>query len=360
MPIFRLHDDAFVPLAETSFVAAGMRERADLQRRLRADVTLLSPDMMVIAEEFTDWEDSKRRIDLLCLDKDACLVVVELKRSEDAGHSELQAIRYAAMVSAMTFRQTVDAYAQHKRGDVKDAEAELLAFLGWDAPREEFGEDVKIVLVAADFSREVTTTALWLNERGIDIRCIRLKPYRLEDSTLIMDVQQVIPLPEAEDYLTKISDKRDEQRKGRSERHLLRREFWTGVLAEAKALGAPHGNRSPSDHGWIGSSGRGLNLNYAVRGFDGQAEIYIDRGTKEENLRSLEYLKAQHGAAEKIDGVLDWEPLPESRACRVRLLLKGGYRSPKSEWPQIQKSMATAGLSMERAFKDHMAAAAKA
>ena len=36
-----------------------------------------------VAEEFSDWEDSHRRIDLLCLDKDADLVVVELKRTED-------------------------------------------------------------------------------------------------------------------------------------------------------------------------------------------------------------------------------------------------------------------------------------
>ena len=40
---------------------------------------------MVIGEEFGDWEDSKRRIDLLCLDKQANLVVVEIKRTEDGG-----------------------------------------------------------------------------------------------------------------------------------------------------------------------------------------------------------------------------------------------------------------------------------
>ena len=48
---------------------------------------------MVLAEEFGDWQDSRRRIDLLCLDRDAGLVVVELKRTEDGGHMELQAIR---------------------------------------------------------------------------------------------------------------------------------------------------------------------------------------------------------------------------------------------------------------------------
>ena len=34
---------------------------------------------------------------LLCIDREANLVVVELKRTEDGGHMDLQAIRYAAM-----------------------------------------------------------------------------------------------------------------------------------------------------------------------------------------------------------------------------------------------------------------------
>ena len=54
---------------------------------------------MVLAEEFGDWEDSRRRIDLLCLDPNAQLIVVELKRTVDGGHMELQALRYSAMVS---------------------------------------------------------------------------------------------------------------------------------------------------------------------------------------------------------------------------------------------------------------------
>ena len=57
------------------------------------------PSGMVLAEEFGEWEASRRRIDLLVLDKDANLVVVELKRTDDGGHMELQALRYAAMVS---------------------------------------------------------------------------------------------------------------------------------------------------------------------------------------------------------------------------------------------------------------------
>ncbi|WP_395452486.1 DUF4268 domain-containing protein [Azospirillum melinis] len=357
MAIYRLTEDAFVPVDETTFAAAGLRERNDIQRRIRVDISILAPDVMVVAEEFADWSDSSRRIDLLCIDRDANLVVVELKRTEDAGHSDLQALRYAAMVSSMTFQQVVEAHSRYKRlDDVREAEAAILAFLGWTEPMdEEFGKDVRIVLAAADFGREVTTTVLWLNERGIDIRCVRLKPYRLSDGTILVDAQQIIPLPEASEYVTKLADKREEERNG--PRNRLREEFWAGVLKFAQAKNAPNANRSPTKRSWIGKSS-GLSLNYAIREYDGQVEIYIDRGDEKDNLRSLEYLHTRQGAIEQITGPLLWDALPDSRACRISLVLPGGWKSPKSDWSGIQERMIHAALLMDEAFRDLLAPAA--
>ena len=103
MALYEVKPNGLAPVAPTSFAAEGIRERGDIQRLLRERIDCLDAGLMVIAEEFGAWADSARRIDLLCLDSDANLVVVELKRSEDGGHMELQALRYAAMVSAMTF-----------------------------------------------------------------------------------------------------------------------------------------------------------------------------------------------------------------------------------------------------------------
>ncbi|PZF39645.1 hypothetical protein DEJ06_12220 [Curtobacterium sp. MCLR17_051] len=67
--------------------------------------------------------------------------------------------------------------------------------------------DVRILLVSADFSREITTAVLWLNRfEGMDIRCIRLRPYEL-DGRIILDIDQVTPLPEAADYQVRIGRK---------------------------------------------------------------------------------------------------------------------------------------------------------
>src|SRR5262249_48334032 len=156
--------DDLIPLNTVTFAQQNIREREDLQRILRTHINAVAPETFVIAEEFADWEDSSRSIDLLCLDKQANLVVIELKRTEDGGHMELQAIRYAAMVSKFLMKIG---------GNASDAENEILNFLGWDEARgSEFGKDVRIVLVSANFSKEITTSVLWLNERDLDIRCV--------------------------------------------------------------------------------------------------------------------------------------------------------------------------------------------
>src|SRR4051794_14492345 len=269
MPIYEITQSAIRKLGETTFSAAGVRERADLQRLLRSNIEVISPDTLVIAEEFGEWEDSRRRIDLLGLDRDANLVVIELKRTEDGGHMELQAVRYAAMVSTLTFERVVDIFdAYLKRiGRAADARATVLEFLGWDDPDEEvFAQDVRIVLASAEFSKELTTAVMWLNDHGLDIRCIRMQPYD-DQGRLLVDVQQVIPLPEAAAYQVQVREKEQRGRQERAERYGIRKRFWQGLLSRATAKTPLHANISPGEYHWVGASSgmRGLNFNYVIR-----------------------------------------------------------------------------------------------
>lgn len=213
MALFQIHSDSFAPIQRASFVDLKLKERSDLQRLLKKQIEVLDEGLYVLDEEFGDWEDSKRRIDLLAIDEDANLVVVELKRTNDGGHMELQALRYAAMISSLTFNRVIDIHARFlaKSGlQSGEAEARILKFLGWNEPDEDsFASDVRILLVSEDFGIELTTTVLWLRESDIDIRCIRMRPYAKGPETFV-DVQQIIPLPEAEDYMVQMKDKRQE------------------------------------------------------------------------------------------------------------------------------------------------------
>ncbi|MYB15116.1 MAG: hypothetical protein F4114_18530 [Rhodospirillaceae bacterium] len=214
MSIYQINDEGFEKIDRTTFSNEGVKERHDIQRLLKADIDVISPDTMIVSEEFNQWDDGRARIDLLGIDRDANIVVIELKRTIDGGYMELQAIRYAAMISVLTFDELVEKYQNYlaKNGIDLDARDSLLEFLELDDPDEvSFGQEVKIVLASLDFTKELTTSVLWLNERGLDIRCVRMHPYKFEGK-LLVDVQTIIPVPEAADYQVRIREKRLEER----------------------------------------------------------------------------------------------------------------------------------------------------
>ena len=88
MALYRLAGNGLDRLADTSLVQEGIREAADLQRILRDQIDIVSPDTLIISEEYSQWDSSSRRIDLLGLDRSGDLVVIELKRTQDGGHME--------------------------------------------------------------------------------------------------------------------------------------------------------------------------------------------------------------------------------------------------------------------------------
>ena len=233
MSIFEVTLDSLKVLERTDFASQGLRERTDLQPLIRDQIEVLDPDLLVIGEEFGDWEESKRRIDLLAVDREANLVVIELKRTESGGHMELQALRYAAMVSTMTFDKAVNIYRDflQKIGRDDDPEGGLLEFLEWgESDEKPFAQDVRVILASADFSKELTTAVMWLNQRDLDIRCIRLQPYSDGDK-ILLDVQQVIPLPEAEEFQIQVKEKTQRERQTRSGSRDLTR-FDVEILGE--------------------------------------------------------------------------------------------------------------------------------
>jgi hypothetical protein len=56
------------------------------------------------------------------------------------------------------------------------------------------------------FSSEITTTVLWLNDQGIDIRCLEIKLYDINNEKFL-NIEQIIPLPSVQNYQVKIREK---------------------------------------------------------------------------------------------------------------------------------------------------------
>ena len=203
-------------VAPTSFGQEGVLERSDLQRILRDQPEVLEEGLLIISEEFGNWQDSNRRIDLLALDATGRLVVIELKRGETGEHMDLQAIRYAAMVSTITLQQAIDTHQDYlnKLGFEEDAEERIREHLENNGYPRFASERPRIILASEGFSPELTTCALWLNETGLDVTCIRMQPHR-SGSELLIETSQIIPLPEAQNYLVRVREREEEQGKER-------------------------------------------------------------------------------------------------------------------------------------------------
>lgn len=231
MPLYEVNGSKrqLIEMQPVTFESEGWLERTNLQPLLRDHPQAIDPDLMIISEEFQGWDETaKRKIDLLGLDRQGNLVVIELKRVEGGGHMELQALRYAAMVSAMDFDGVVDTYQGFLAGlgtRADDARETLESFLQeTDAPA--ISNHPRIALVAPGFSREITTTVLWLNEQGLDIRCLEANLYSL-NGRHYLDIEQVIPLPSASDYIVRLREKQRAERHGMSRGEQLHLEFWT-------------------------------------------------------------------------------------------------------------------------------------
>lgn len=238
MALFNLRDNHLKEIEKTTYGSEKILERKNIQVALRDNIQVVAPDTLVISEEFSEWEDSDRRIDLLAIDRNGSLVVIELKRSETGDYMELQALRYAAMVSTLTFSRAVEIYKRYlaKNNQDTDAQEKLLEFLEWDEPREEdFALETRIVLVSADFGKELTTSVMWLNERNIDIRCIRITPYS-HNNEILVDVQPIIPLPEAESYQVKIKQQTEQRREARKSSKDYTRYTFNGATLNKRKL----------------------------------------------------------------------------------------------------------------------------
>ena len=230
MAIYKIegNNEKLVKVETTSLGEEDVWER-ELQRMLRDQPEVLEDGLLIIAEEFGNWQDSNRRIDLLGLDATGRLAVIELKRGYTGEHMDLQAIRYAAMVANMRLDDVVGTYQKYlekraanepDRGPVEegDAESQLREHLQI-AELDNQAIDTaipRIILASEDFGKELTTCVLWLNdswlrEAGQEIMCVRLQPHR-NDKEILIEASVVIPLPDASVYQTQLERRERETR----------------------------------------------------------------------------------------------------------------------------------------------------
>jgi hypothetical protein len=238
-----------------SLVDAGLRERGHLQEWVLAHPEMLGQDVKVVAFEFGRWTAvsgalARDRLDILGLDRDGRLVVVELKRDQAPDTVDMQALKYAALVSRFTRDDLAKVHAQYltrHRGELVSAEAAAAELEEWATITEESLRLPRLILMAADFPATVTATVVFLHQQlGLEVQLRKFQAYRTAQETLVT-VSQLYPPPDVEEFV--LSPEVSEQRQERTERQRRQREASTvSRLVEAGALepGARLQFRAPS------------------------------------------------------------------------------------------------------------------
>lgn len=204
----------FTKIESDRFVSLNIWERRHIQEWIRQAPELLGEDLLIVSTEFNRFKNSDDRLDILALDRRGNLVVIELKRDEHASYADLQALRYAAMVSSMTLEKLLPYYITYQRAssnkeiDSDTALDQIIEFATDKEDFEELSDKPRIILCSEDFSTELTTTVLWLNQHGMDISCVRIKPHKVGDQIIIVP-SKIIPLQEAKQYLVEIQQKEE-------------------------------------------------------------------------------------------------------------------------------------------------------
>src|SRR5262249_46798094 len=118
----------FKRLTPRAMPEAGIRERDDLQRMIKASpgefFEEMGENLLLVGEEVKPTDIVDDRIDLLAIDPEGTAAIIELKRQDHKLHL-LQALAYASMVSKWDPSRFVAERAQMLSKAIPDVEEEI-------------------------------------------------------------------------------------------------------------------------------------------------------------------------------------------------------------------------------------------
>lgn len=225
-------------LEERQFKDLGFREREHLQEWIAKNPDILGEELLIIQKEYNGFNDTNERLDLLALDKDGGLVVIENKLDDTGKDVVWQALKYTSYCSTLTTDQIIRLFQEYLNSysQGEDAKELLLDFLDREDDNDLLlnSNDQRLVFIANNYRKEVTSTALWLLDHDIQLQCFRASPYSLGDE-LFLQIEQIIPLPETNEFMIDAKEKQKEKKvksKKVEEGNSLLLEFWS-VLKNA-------------------------------------------------------------------------------------------------------------------------------
>jgi uncharacterized protein DUF4268 len=321
--MFKINKEAnsIEPMAIRSFSELGFKERSNLQEWIAKTPSCLGEELLIIQKEFAGFSDTAERLDLLAIDKQGSLVLIENKLDDTGRDVTWQALKYASYCSSLSkenvrniFQEYLD--KNHPGSDAKTILADFLDVEEYDEVVVNKGATQRIMLIAANFRKEVTSTVLWLLNFKMRVQYFRVTPWSTGAETFL-DVDQIIPTKDVEEFMIGLAAKSLDEVEAATEeknRHKVRRKFWVELLRSAVKSSPRFQNISPGIQGWLGAGSGigGMPFNFVAGRSCARVELYIDRGEKTENKAIFDDLKSQESKIEQaFRSPLTWERLDD-------------------------------------------------
>lgn len=363
------------PVKIKTFSELGFTERKHLQEWLAHEPSALGEELLIIQKEFDGFDDTRERLDLLALDKDGNLVIIENKLDDSGRDVVWQALKYASYCASLTKLQIVEIFQQYlsryeqgasdnegenvteaKRADASAQICEFLDAADMDEVKLNLGNSQRLMMVAAHFRKEVTSTALWLLGQGINIQCFKVTPHTLGEQLLI-NIDQIIPTPEAKELMIGINAKEAEEKSTevvRKNRHSVRHAYWEQLLEVFQNSACTlYNNISASKDHWLsaGSGVRSCPYSLIFGQKELRVELWIAKSEAEKNTFLFEHIEREKEAIHKAFGEeLDWQALPGKKSCRIQYALPAdGFN--KERWSEWIEWHLTNMIKLEKALK---------
>lgn len=202
-----IQSKTLIEMSKASFSGLGLKERFDIQEWIEKTPSILGEELLIIAKEFD--LPSRIRLDLLAIDKQANLVIIELKRDDSGSNVDWQSIKYASYCSNFSREEIYQIYAKYLGTNEDESEKKVENFI--DTEPEKLNESQRIILASKEFHSDVASAVLWLRDFKVDMQCVKLEPFIDQDRNLFINPTIIIPLPEAEDYIKRKETKTREK-----------------------------------------------------------------------------------------------------------------------------------------------------
>lgn len=348
-------------LAKKTFTELGFRERQHLQEWIANKPESLGEELLIIQKEFDGFNDTNERLDLLALDKDGNIVVIENKLDDTGRDVTWQVLKYASYCSTLSKEQIKNIYQKYldKTGQGEQATEKLSTFYNqeYDEIPINQGNTQRMILVAANFRKEVTSTILWLMNYKLRIQCFKATPFALEDQ-LFLTLEQIIPTKDTEDFIISMASKTQDEittQENLKSRHHIRFDFWAKLLPKLRGKTPIYQNSSPTKDHWLSAGGTGISgarYNLLITKSYAGVQLEFGRSNKEENKKLFdELLKHKSQIETAIGHPISWERLDDNISSRLGYALNNVNIFNTDDWDKMMNFLTTNIIKFENILR---------